>query len=91
MPDYRSIGHIGPGLVTYFIGLIWLYNTNYDFAMLKRLDKKFETKLFFGSIFNFENKFLRLLNATDTVVGLIFGIFLVILFIAITEYTKKTF
>ena len=93
--DYRSVGHIIPGLVTYVIGLTWIYNTNYDYMLFKReslnsnkigqKNSRFETRICFGSLFNFKNKLLKMFNVSDALIGLVLGICGVLLFVILTK------
>ncbi len=93
--DYRSVGHIMPGLVTYLIGLAWIYNTNYDYTLFERESSysnktgrnkpRFETRICFGSLFNFKNRFLKIFNVSDALIGLVFGLCGVLLFVILTK------
>ena len=93
--DYRSVGHIMPGLVTYLIGLAWIYNTNYDYMLFESESSnsnnigqhkpRFETRICFGSLFNFENRFLKIFNVSDAFIGLVLGLCGVLLFVILTK------
>ena len=94
--DFRMVGHIMPGLVTYLIGLAWIYNTNFDYIMFKRDDankngRKFVTRLCFGSMCQFKKRFLKLLNISDAVIGLVLGLIGVLLFVLLTKYGFEFF
>jgi hypothetical protein len=93
--DYRSVGHIIPGLVTFMIGLAWIYNTNYDYMLFERESSnsnktgrnkpRFETRICSGSLFNFKNRFLKIFNVSDAFIGLVLGICGVLLFVMLTK------
>ncbi len=93
--DYRSVGHIIPGLFTYLIGLKWIYNTNYDFMLFKRESSlnagqrnnkpRFETRICSGSLFNFKNRFLKIFNVSDAFIGLVLGVLLISLYVILTK------
>jgi len=93
--DYRSVGHIIPGLFTYLIGLKWIYNTNYDYMLFKRESSlnagqrnnkpRFETRICSGSLFNFKNRFLKIFNVSDAFIGLVLGVLLISLYVILTK------
>ena len=91
--DYRSVGHIIPGLFTYLIGLAWIYNTNFDYTLFKRESlnagrsnkPRFETRICSGSLFNFKWKFLKIFNVSDALIGLVLGVLLISLYVILTK------
>ena len=91
--DKKSVGHIIPGLITYLLGLVWIYKTSFDYIVFKQANKnnskqqkpRFVTRICFGSMFNFKNKFLKIFNISDAMVGLVLGFVGVLLFVIFTE------
>jgi hypothetical protein len=85
--DFRSVGHIIPGVITYLIGLSWIYNTNFDYIVFKQTNKqqRFMTRIFFGSIFNFKNRIFKIFNMSDAFIGLVLGLVGVLLFVILTK------
>ena len=85
--DYRSVGHIIPGVITYLIGLGWVYNTNFDYIVFKHVNKqqRFMTRICFGSMCNFKNRFLKIFNMSDAFIGLVMGLVGVLLFVILTK------
>ena len=85
--DLRSVGHIIPGVIIYLIGLAWIYKTNFDYTVFKQTTKqqRFATRICFGSMCNFKNRFLKIFNMSDALIGLALGLVGVLLFVILTK------
>ena len=83
--DYRAVGHIIPGIVTYIIGLIWIWISTYDYVVHKRTNKNFETRLFIRNICQFKSKCLKIFNLPCSLIGIVAVLVSILLFFTLTK------